>query len=491
MILYYIKLHYNNKILSNIFNPLKILNIMKLLEQPIYKIIESYKGRKISPLDITKLCLEQIEKYNKELNAFSFLDKKTTLKQAKESEKRWKDGKQLSNLDGIPVTIKDWFHCKGWPTRYGSKTSSPDMQSEDSPCVARLREAGAIFIGKTTLPEYGHKGVTHSPLNGITRNPWNIEKTCGGSSGGAAVAAATGMGFLNLGSDAGGSIRIPASFSGVFGFKPSPRLVPSYPLSSFSHLSSIGSLTRRVDDTAIMLDIITLPDSRKTNALTYRKFNFFKNLKLPKRKLRIAYTTSINRISVNIDIKTAIEKTVKIFEPIGDIEEININTLDVIDIFNKHWMAIASKIVAEFNIEEKKLIDKRFILWADRGDRLSKTAYRDARNNAIKIEEYFNNLFKKFDILIMPTTAMTAFNAGVDMPLKINGEAWDDWSPFTYSANLAKLPATSLPIAMDKNNLPIGLQIIGGNLQDNIVLQAAKHLEQEVKFESWLETQEN
>ncbi|MBI3440979.1 MAG: amidase [Proteobacteria bacterium] len=462
---------------------------LPLLQLPIRDILGLYQRRKLSPVEVTEACLKQILKYNPALNAFSFLDEKHALHQARGSENRWAKNAPLGSLDGIPATIKDWFHHRGWPTRYGSVVSGTYKQPQDSPPVARLREQGAIFIGKTTLPEHGHKGVTHSLLTGITRNPWNVEKTPGGSSGGAAVAAATGMAFLNLGSDAGGSIRIPASFSGVFGFKPSPGLVPSWPPSLFSTLSAIGPLTRNVEDAALILDVLTQPDVRDWHALPYPPPSFVAALKKPLPRLRISYATSINGVNATPAVLDGLKKARKILEQMGDVQDITLHAQHMIDIFNKHWSAVASYTVAQFNTREKKKMDPRFLHWASQGDTLSLHDYLQAERDRMTLGEYFKSLLNNYDVLITPATAMTAFNVGVDMPTMDNGKPWDNWTPFTYPANLAKLPAASLPVATSKDGLPIGLQIVGGFLKDTLVMQVAKRLEEEIAFKSWLAMQ--
>jgi len=456
------------------------------LQLPLREVLALYQRKKLSPVEVMEACLKQILKYNPALNAFSFLDEKHAMHQAKGAEKRWMKNEPTGALDGIPVTIKDWFHHKGWPTRYGSLVSSALPQPEDSPPVARLREQGAIFIGKTTLPEYGHKGVTHSPLNGITRNPWNMAKTSGGSSGGAAVAAATGMGLLHLGSDAGGSIRIPASFSGVFGFKPSPGLVPSWPPSLFSTLSGVGPLTRSVEDAALMLDILTLPDNRDWHALPYQPQNFVAALKKPLQPLRIAYATSINKISATPDVLEALKTARQKLETLGKVEEITLTVPWLIDVFNKHWSAVASHSVAEFNTREKKKLDPRYLHWAAQGDALPLHDYLQAERDRMDIGQYFKGLLDSYDILVTPTTAMTAFDVGIDMPTLPNGKKWDDWTPFTYPANLAKLPAASLPVGLSKDGMPVGLQVMGGFLKDALVMQACARLEAEIGFKPWL-----
>ena len=194
------------------------------------ELLKRYAARTLSPVDVTAACLARIEKLNPIYNAFCLVDKEGAMKAARESEARWAAGKPIGLLDGVPTSVKDLLITKNWPTLRGSKAINKDQPwLEDAPCVARLREAGAILVGKTTTPEIGHKGVTHNPLTGITRNPWNADYTPGGSSGGASVAAATGMAALNLGTDGGGSIRIPAAFTGIFGIKPTFGAVPAYP----------------------------------------------------------------------------------------------------------------------------------------------------------------------------------------------------------------------------------------------------------------------
>lgn len=459
-----------------------------LLQLPVREILAQYQRRKLSPVEVVEACLKQVLKYNPMLNVFAFLDEKQALRFARSSEKRWARGEPVGALDGIPVTIKDWFHHKGWPTRYGSVVSSSIAQPVDSPPVARLREQGAIFLGKTTLPEYGHKGVTHSPLTGITRNPWNVEKTPGGSSGGAAAAAAAGMGFLHLGSDAGGSIRIPASFSGVFGFKPSPGLVPSWPPSLFSTLSALGPLTRNVEDAALMLDVLTLPDGRDWHALPYQPQSFGATLRKPLPKLRIAYAGSINGTQPIPEVSEALKNARRTLEAFGTVEEITLNIPHLVDVFNKHWSAVASYSAAEFNPRDRKKLDPRYLLWASRGDALTLHDYLDAERERMTIGEYFKGILDSYDLLVTPTTAMTAFEVGVDMPT-YKGKLWDDWTPFTYPANLAKLPAASLPAGLSKEGLPVGLQVMGGFLKDTLVLQACKQLEEGLAFTPWLAAQ--
>jgi len=234
------------------------------------ELLQLYRSKQASPVEVTRAVLDRIEKLNPVLNAFCFLDSVFSLKEAKQSEKRWLKGSPLGLLDGVPVSIKDLLLTKGWPTLRGSKTIDPQGPwNDDAPAVARLREHGAVLLGKTTTPEFGWKGVTDSALTGITRNPWNPKMTPGGSSGGSAAAVAAGMGPLTIGTDGGGSIRIPCGFTGLFGLKPSFGRVPAWPLSPMGTVAHVGPMTRSVEDAALMLNVISLPDLRDWHALPY------------------------------------------------------------------------------------------------------------------------------------------------------------------------------------------------------------------------------
>jgi aspartyl-tRNA(Asn)/glutamyl-tRNA(Gln) amidotransferase subunit A len=231
-------------------------------------LIAGYKARAFSPVEVAKALLDRIATLDTSVNAFCLVDAETTLAQAKHSELRWMKGESLSPLDGVPVAIKDLLLTRGWPTLRGSRAVDPNQAwNDDAPAVARLREAGAVLLGKTTTPEYGWKGVTDSPLTGVTRNPWDLQKTPGGSSGGSAAALAARLTPLAIGTDGGGSIRIPASFSGVFGLKPTYGRVPAYPLSPFGTLAHVGPMSRDVQGAAMLLDIISRPDARDPHSL--------------------------------------------------------------------------------------------------------------------------------------------------------------------------------------------------------------------------------
>src|SRR5438034_5165912 len=230
---------------------------------PATKLLELYRAKALSPVEVMTASLHRLERYEAAVNAFVLYDPESALAEARASEARWQRGEPKGLLDGLPIALKDTLLTRGWPRLVGSKTIDPNQAwDEDSPVTARLRAAGAVYFGKTTTPEFGWKAVTDSPLSGTTRNPWNLQRTPGGSSGGSAVALLAGICPLAVGTDAGGSIRIPAAFCGVFGLKPTFGKVAVYPPSAFGDVAHVGPMSRTVADAALMLDAMKGPDSR-------------------------------------------------------------------------------------------------------------------------------------------------------------------------------------------------------------------------------------
>src|SRR3954466_4036292 len=281
------------------------------------QLLQAYGRHQLSPVDVARAVLARIEKLNPVLNAFNLVSDRA-IEDAKASEARWTAGQPKGLLDGVPVSIKDIILTKGWPTLRGSKTvDAKGPWNDDAPATARLREHGAVLLGKTTTPEFGWKGVTDSPLTGITRNPWNPKKTPGGSSGGAVAAVAAGMGPLAVGTDGGGSIRIPCSFTGLFGIKPSFGRVPAWPLSPFGTVAHVGPITRTVTDAALMLNVLALPDARDWHALPYESRDYRGRLEFGVRDLRIAYSPDLGYAEVDPEVLATVKKALGVFSDLG------------------------------------------------------------------------------------------------------------------------------------------------------------------------------
>jgi aspartyl-tRNA(Asn)/glutamyl-tRNA(Gln) amidotransferase subunit A len=445
-------------------------------EMTAAELTAAYGKKDLSPVEVAEALLGRIEALDADINAFCHIDGPTTMKQAEESEARWLAGEPLSPLDGVPVAVKDLLITKGWPTRRGSLTVDPNGPwDEDAPSVARLREAGAVLIGKTTTPEFGWKGCTDSPLTGVTRNPWDRTKTPGGSSGGSAAALAARMCPLALGTDGGGSIRIPASFSGVYGLKPSFGRVPAYPLSPFGTVAHVGPMSRTVRDSALMMNAIARPDARDWFAIPYDGADYAARLGESMKGRRIAYSPRLGFAShVLPEIETLVETAVKRFEAMGaHIEKIDPPFGDPGEIFRTIWWCGAGFMLGGLPEDKKKLLDPGLRQMADEGLVIPKESFMAANAARGALGSKLRVFMADYDFILTPALATTAFAVGQISPLKGDGRAWMDWTPFSYPFNLTQQPAASVPCGFSGDGLPVGLQIVGRMFDDAGVLAAS------------------
>jgi aspartyl-tRNA(Asn)/glutamyl-tRNA(Gln) amidotransferase subunit A len=449
------------------------------------ELLALYRAKTLSPVEATKAALDRIRKLDGRFNAFCLVDEEGALKAAKESEARWQKGRPRGLVDGVPTTVKDLLLTKGWPTLRGSKVVARDQAwDEDAPVVARLREENAVLLGKTTTPEFGWKGVTDNPLTGITRNPWNSERTPGGSSGGAAVAAACGMGALHLGTDGGGSIRIPASFTGIYGLKQTYGRVPAHPLSPFGTVAHVGPMTRTVADAALMLTVLAKPDERDWYALPYDGADYGKDLDAGVKGLKVAWSPALGDNRVDPEVAAITAKAAKLFaDELGaSLEETDLRFENVGDVFVKHWFPGAANALRAYTPEQRKQMDPGLVDVAEAGAKIDLMDYLAA----VKAREAFgvmmNRFHKRYDLLLTPMMPLPAFQAGGEVPPEDGGGRWTDWSPFSYPFNLTQQPAASVPCGFTKSGLPVGLQIVGARYADKLVLQASRAFERARPF---------
>jgi len=437
-------------------------------------LLEGFNKRTISPVEATKAVLERIEKLNPKLNAFCLVSK-DALKEAAASEKRWMSGQPKSLLDGVPVSIKDLLLTKGWPTLRGSKTvDAKGPWNDDAPAVARLREHGAVLLGKTTTPEFGWKGVTDSPLTGITRNPWNPQKTPGGSSGGAVAAVAAGMGPLAVGTDGGGSIRIPCSFTGLFGIKPSFGRVPAWPLSPFGTVAHVGPITHSVTDAALMLNVLAQADARDWHALPHEPRDWRTGLEDGVRGLRIAYSPDLGYAKVDPEVLSLVKKSISVFEELGArVEEKNPGFENPDPIFRTHWFSGAAFLMK--GVKKPELVDPGLREVAAQGEKITAHELLDAQMKRGALGAHMNLFHRDYDLLVTPTLSVPAFDAGKEFPEGV--KRWIDWTPFSFPFNLTQQPAASIPCGFTKAGLPVGLHIVGPRYADALVLRAARAFE--------------
>ena len=451
-----------------------------LAMMPAWQLVKLFKARKASPVEAVRAAIARIDAFNGQLNAFQHLDPDGALRAARASEKRWKKGgTRLSDIDGVPITIKDMVVTKGLPTRMGSLATDADGPwPVDAPVAQRLREAGTALLGKTTSPEYGWKGVTDSALFGATHNPWKLGRTPGGSSGGGCAAEAVGMGTLAVGTDGAGSVRIPCAFSGLFGLKPTQGRVPLFPMSAQGTLSHIGPMTRTVRDAAMMMNVMARPDPRDPYGRPDDAEDYLKGFDKGVKGLRIAYAPTLGFVEkdkIDRDVAVAVESAAKVFKTLGAKvveDQPDFMGLDPRRILNAHWQSNVAILAKSFSEEKRALMDPGLLKAAEVGANLGQEAVVTAIHQRQQVAAIMNQFMAKYDLLLTPTMPMTAFE--VNHNAAWGGDGVDiGWTPFTLTFNLTRQPAATIPCGLDREGLPIGLQIVAGHARDALVLRAA------------------
>ena len=444
------------------------------------ELLEGYGKGEFSPVEVTQAVLDRIDDKGEALNAFSLVDGERALAEARASEARWRKAEPQGRVDGVPTVVKDLILTEGWPTMRGSRTTDPDQPwNEDAPSVARMREHGAVFIGKTTTPEFGWKGVTDNTLTGITRNPWDVSKTPGGSSGGSSAAVAAGMSPLSYGTDGGGSIRIPAGFAGIYGIKPSFGRVPAYPMSPFGTVAHVGPMTRTVEDSALMLTVMAEPDARDWHALPFENADYTKGLADGIKGKKIAYSPALGYAEVDPEIADLVATAVASLEALGaHVEEVDPGFDDPMPIFRTIWWAGATYLLGELPDEKKALLDPGLAAVVEEGAKLSLRDFVDANQARGALGAHMRQFMEGYDFLVTPTLPIPAFDAGVLSPVDDTLGKWTNWTPFSFPFNLTQQPAASVPCGFTKAGLPAGLHIVGRMFDDASVLKASYAYEQ-------------
>jgi len=442
------------------------------------ELIRRFRRGDLSPLEVTQAVLARVETENPRLNAFCHLDPEGALAAARESETRWRRGEPKGLVDGVPTTIKDTYLAKGWPTRRGSRTSPAEGPwDEDAPATARLREQGAVLLGKTTTPELGWKAVTDSPLTGITRNPWDPGRTPGGSSGGAAAAAASGMGALHLGGDGAGSIRIPAAFTGVFGLKPTFGRVPLYPQALPGTITHPGPLARTVADAALMLTVMGRADARDWQALPDDGRDWRVGLEAGVAGLRIAFSRDLGYAGVDPAVRALVEDAARQLADQGAVvEEADPGFATPRAAFDVYYFTRFTYLVDRMGEEQRRLLDPGLLAMAEAGRRFTRDDLIEAEMTRGALGLQMSRFLERFDLLLTPQMPLVAFEAGVDVPAGSGMRHWLDWSPFTYPFNFTQQPAASVPCGL-AHGLPVAFQLVGPRHREDLVLRASRAFE--------------
>jgi len=429
------------------------------------ELIAAYRSKAISPVEVAAATLKRIAELQPHFNAYRAVDAEGALAQAKASEARWAKGAPLGLLDGVPVAFKDLLNIKGFPTRKGSLATPDTVQQADSPPAARLRESGAVILGKTQTAEFGLKGLTETKLAGVTSNAWDRQYVSGGSSGGAGVAAALGLGPLQVATDGGGSIRNPAAINGVFGFKPTFGRVAGYPHNGT--LFHIGPITRTVTDAALLLNVIAQPDARDWTSLPSDGRDWTAGLDGGVKGLRIAYSRTLGYIQVDPGVAAVVDRAVARLAELGVIvEEADPGFSDpsaIIDGINAERAIRLRRDIGDAGLD---LIDPGIRKRVERLERQTLAEVVEANERRTELGVLLRRFHEKYDLLVTPVQSK---------PVPRVGTAPE--TPFAFPFNITQQPAASAPAGFDNNGLPVGLHIVGPQFGDATVLRLARAFE--------------
>lgn len=439
---------------------------------------DHYARRALSPVEVTEATLARIERLNPRLNAFLMVTADRALAEARTAERAYAPGGAPRPLEGIPVTIKDNQATKGIRTTNGSLVTRDAVPDEDAIFVGRLFAAGSVLLGKTNLPELGWKGASSNRLGAPTRNPWHPERTTGGSSSGAAAAVATGLGPLAQGGDGAGSIRIPAGFCGVYGYKSSFGLIPQ-PSSNADTLAHAGPLTRTVRDAALFLDVAAGADPRDRFSFTTGA-DHVAACDGGIAGLRVAWSPDLGYAQVDPEVRELTARAAARFADLGcQVEEVDPGIPDSWPIADTIWSAAQAAYYLHNYDEVRDLLDPGRLPIIERGFQLSAATLADALRRRVAYHGAMCAFMERYDLLLTPSLPITAFAADADFPAEINGvpQTYLGWTAFTYPFNLTGQPAASIPCGFASDGLPVGLQIVGRWRDDAAVLRASAAFE--------------
>jgi aspartyl-tRNA(Asn)/glutamyl-tRNA(Gln) amidotransferase subunit A len=449
----------------------------ELVWQPALKLVGLVRTKQVSAVELTEAVLARIESLNPRLNAFCLIAHEAARRAAREAEIAVVKGEPLGALHGVPLSIKDVIFTRGLRTTGGSRLFAEAVPEEDAVAVARLRVAGAVIVGKTNTAEFGHKAVTDNPLFGVTRNPWNAALTPGGSSGGAAVAVAAGLGPIAFGTDGGGSIRIPAAFCGVYGFKPSFGRVPqTLGFPGWDGIGCTGPITRTVRDAALALDVVAGGDDRDRHSLPRDAGSYVEACDESIKGLHVAWSPDLGYAALDPRVQALCENAAAEFESLGcHVEVVNPGWENLEEAFST---LMAGRFYAHWSDElpaAEAQLDPTLVKFIRRGGVVRARDYVLAEERVRAYWSEVQSFLARFDLLLTPTTAVPPFLIEGPWPRRIAEQDVSPlgWMPFTFPFNLTGQPAASVPAGFTDDDVPVGLQIVGRRHADRQVLAAS------------------
>ncbi len=438
---------------------------------------KGFASKEFSPVEVLDDVFGRLNGLEPRLNMFVSVDPEGAREQAKASEQRMLRGERLSALDGIPTSIKDLIALKGLPQRSGSRATPSSPVEFDAPVVERLRKAGAVFLGKSTTSEFGCKAVGDSPLTGITRNPWDISCTPGGSSCGAGAMVASGLVPYAIGTDGGGSLRIPGALCGLVGFKPQFARVPIYPTSATPTLAHVGSLARTAEDTAMVLRVICGFDRLDPFSVSGPTPDFASDRPVG-RTLRIAWSPTLGYARVDPEVLEICEAAARTFDGLGYKVELVEHVMDdPVDLWTAEFYAgVGTRLRATVENNPEQL-DPAVLNVLSRAVMQDMRSYYDHVFARYVFRERMRSFFDRYDLLLSPTLPVAAFPVGMNTPPGYEDKSIVSWVFYTYPFNLTGQPAISIPAGLTTNGLPVGLQLVAPSHQDELLIQAAAAFE--------------
>lgn len=437
-------------------------------------------AKEISPTEVLEATLDRLQEVERDINAFVQVTEDQAYAGARAVESAIVRGDPLGALAGIPVSVKDLIAVKDARLTFGSRAMAENVAVLDAPSVERVRQSHGVIIGKTTTSEFGCKGVGSSPLTGVTRNPWDLTKTPGGSSAGAAASIAAGVTTIGLGTDGGGSIRLPASLSGLFGIKGHFGRVPVFPTSATPTLAHVGPMARTVRDAALLLQAISGFDPRDPAAVAQPVPDFLRECDMPAKGLRIAWSPTLGYARPKPEILEIVARAVEEVEAMGCyVEEVESVFDDPIELFMAEFFAGAGTRLRPVLENQRELLDPAVARTLDGALAQTMSQYYATVFQRYDLRTKLCAFFDNFDLLLTPTLPTEAFEAEADFPPKL-GSADDliGWIKYTYPFNLTGLPAASIPAGFTRAGLPVGLQIVGRHLGESLIFRLAAALEE-------------
>jgi len=441
------------------------------------EMLANFARGSLSPVEVLQAVIERIARFNPQLNAMVVINPRAVAA-AGESEGRWRAARPIGPLDGVPVTIKDLVDVAGFPTRRGSRITDPKPVPHDAPLTLGLKAAGAIVVGKTTTTEFGWKSPGDCPLNGITRNPWGLDRTPGGSSSGAGAAGAAGFGPLHVGTDAGGSVRIPAAWCGLVGLKPTFGRIPQWPAGAFAPVAAAGPMTRSVRDNALMFSAMARFDPRDPYCLPDDPRDWRDGIEEGVEGLRIAVLRRPGfDAPADAAAISAVEDAARILAEAGaEIEDADPGLPDTRDIFGRIWGVALARLVHSFPEDKRALLDPGLLEVAGAVGGMSATEFLGGEALRVQAAHAMSVFHQRYDLVLCPTVPEPA------LPIEEGtGDArtalWTRWAPWTFTFNLTRQPAIAMPLGVDELGLPRSVQLAAALYRDDLVFRAARAIE--------------